>query len=77
MTTTIFENGNLKPGIYKIQNIYTETFLDIEVHSREMCCRPKRDLGEGRGLVRSRYQPPGVTYLTIGSGKSNGLEMGI
>ena len=49
---SIFKDGKLKPGTYKIQNIYTETFLDIEIHSRGMCCRPARDLGEGRGLVR-------------------------
>jgi len=51
---SILKDGELKPGIYKIQNIYTETFLDIHVHSREVCCRPAKDLGEGRGLV-SRY----------------------
>ena len=45
---SIFE---LKPGIYKIQNIHSETYLDIEVRSREVCCRPARDLGEGRGFV--------------------------
>lgn len=49
---SIFEGGRLNPGVYKIQNIYTETFLDIEVHSREVCCRPAHDLGEGRGIVR-------------------------
>lgn len=48
----IFENGKLKPGVYQIQNIKTETFLDIEVHTRELCCRPERDLGRGRGFVR-------------------------
>ena len=51
-SSSIFEGGILKPGIYKIQNIYTETFLDIEVHSRGVCCRPAKDLGEGRGIVR-------------------------
>ena len=51
-TSSIFEDGKLKPGIYKIQNIETENYLDIEVHTRKVCCRPARDLGEGRGLVR-------------------------
>ena len=51
---SIFEDGKLRPGIYKIQNIYTETFLDIEVHSRDLCCRPVGSLGEGRGIVRHR-----------------------
>ena len=53
-SSSIFKDGQLKPGIYKIQNIQSETYLDIEVHSREMCCRPAKDLGEGRGLI-SRY----------------------
>jgi len=51
---SIFKDGKLKSGIYKIQNILTENYLDIEVHSRQVCCRPAKDLGEGRGLV-SRY----------------------
>jgi len=49
---SIFENGRLKPGIYKIQNLYSKTYLDIHEHSRETCCRPARDLEEGGGLVR-------------------------
>jgi len=61
MTSTsipsIFENGKLKPGIYKIQNLYTEGFVDIHEHSREMCCRPARDLGDGRGMVRQHPLP--------------------
>ena len=55
----IFEDGKLKPGIYKIQNIFAENYVDIELHSREMCCRPAKNLAEGRGLV-SRYLPPAV-----------------
>ena len=50
--TSILEDGKLKPGIYKIQNLKCETFIDIITHAREVCCRPARDLGEGRGLVR-------------------------
>jgi len=49
--SSILENGKLKPGIYKIQNIHNETYLDIEVLTREMCCRPAEKLGEGRGFV--------------------------
>ena len=48
---SILEGGKLKPGIYKIQNINTETYLDIEVDTREVRCRPAKDLKEGRGLV--------------------------
>ena len=49
---SIFDNGKLKPGIYKIQNLYTQTYLDIHEHSRQMCCRTVQNLEEGRGLVR-------------------------
>ena len=48
----IFEDGKLKPGIYKIQNLRSETYLDVHHHSKEVCCRPARDLEDGRGLVR-------------------------
>jgi hypothetical protein len=51
-SSSVFKDGKLKPGIYKIQNIHTDTYLDIEVSTREVCCRPAKDLGEGRGLVR-------------------------
>lgn len=51
-SSSIFNNGKLNPGIYKIQSIFTQTYLDIEVHSRDVCCRPAKDLEEGRGLVR-------------------------
>jgi len=53
-SSSILQDGKLKPGIYKIQNIQSETYLDIEVPLREVCCRPAKDLGEGRGFVR-RY----------------------
>ena len=53
---SILKDGKLKPGIYKIQNINTETYVDVEVHTREVRCRPAKDLGEGRGLV-SRCSP--------------------
>ena len=35
LSSSIFENGKLKPGIYKIQNIKSEAYLDIEVATRE------------------------------------------
>lgn len=50
-TSPIFENGSLKSGIYKIQNLFSDTYLDIHHHSMQLCCRPARDLEEGRGLV--------------------------
>ena len=53
-SSSILKDGKLKPGIYKIQNIHTETYLDIEVHTRKVCCRPAENLKEGRGLVSRR-----------------------
>ena len=52
---SIFEDGRLRPGIYKIQNLYSQTFLDIHEHSRELCCRPATALADGRGHVRPFY----------------------
>ena len=49
---SIFENERLRPGVYKIQNLRSETYLDIHRHSKELCCRPARDLEDGGGLVR-------------------------
>ena len=51
-TVSIFKDGKLKPGIYKIQNLHAQTYMDIHEHSRDVCCRPATALGEGRGLVR-------------------------
>ena len=59
-SSSIFEGGRLKPGIYKIQNLYSQGYVDIYEHSREMCCRSAQDLGEGRGLVRPPYPVPVV-----------------
>ena len=53
---SILQDGKLKPGIYKIWNILTEVYVDIEVHSRSVCCRPAQNLEEGNGLVRSFHQ---------------------
>jgi len=75
--SSIFEEGNLKPGIYKIQNVFTETFADIEMHSRQVCCRPAKDLAEGRGLVCWYPSPAVSTYLTFRSGKSKASVMDI
>jgi len=49
---SIFKDGKVKPGIYKIQNTVAGTFLDYEVHTRELLCRPADDLGGDKGLVR-------------------------
>ena len=56
--SSILEGGELKAGIYKIQNLFAQTYLDIHEHSRELCCRPAEKLAEGRGLVRPFPRPP-------------------
>ena len=50
--SSIFKDGKLKPGIYKIQNLFNEGYVDIYEHSREMRWRSAQELEEGRGLVR-------------------------
>ena len=50
-SSSILENGKLKQGIYKIQNIQSRTYLDVEVHTMEVCGRPAKNLEEGRGFV--------------------------
>ena len=74
---SIFKDGKLKPGVYKIQNIASETYLDVDISSRGLCCRPAKDLDEGRGLVRWYVCYPRSAYLTIASGKSksSGLDI--
>ena len=47
---SMFEDGKLKPGVYKIQNIVGQTYLDIRDHTQELCCRPAAAL-DGKGLV--------------------------
>ena len=33
---SIFEDGKLKPEIYKIQNLYSQTFLDLREFARAL-----------------------------------------
>lgn len=48
---TIFEDGKLKPGLYKIQNLASKTYLDIHEHSMELYCRPTAALEKDDGVV--------------------------
>ena len=56
-SVSIFKDGKLKQGIYKIQNLYSQTYMDIHEHTRDVCCRPATALGEGRGLVCPFHRP--------------------
>ena len=75
MTSSIFLDGKLKPGIYMIQNIHSETYLDFHLRSMELCCRPRRDLERRRGLVRIR-SPLQLTDLTTGKWEIKNLGEG-
>jgi len=52
-SVSIFEDGKLKSGIYKIQNIVGQTHLEVRDHSKQLCCRSAAALKDGNGLVRS------------------------
>jgi len=71
--SSVFKTGELKPGIYKIQNIYTEAFLDIHVHTLEgsVLSSPQRSWG-GKGTRKSVSKgPPKLSQQspeTLGSG---------
>ena len=50
-SSSIFKDGKVKPGIYKIQNLYHQGYVDIQEYSRKL--HTSRDLENRRGLVRS------------------------
>ena len=50
-SSSVFKDGKLKPGVYKIQNLYHQNYLDVQEHSRQLWGYPAGDLEEGRGLV--------------------------
>ena len=56
-SSSIFKDGKLKPGIYRVQSLFNEAFIDVQEHSRELYCRSFQDLGEERGLVRRKISP--------------------
>ena len=51
-SSSLFEDRKLKSEIYKLQNLYSWTYLDINEHSRQLCCRPTHNLEDGYGFVR-------------------------
>jgi len=66
--TSIFKDGKLKPGVYKIQNIAGQTY--VGEHTRELCCRPATLL-EGNGLVGSLPRLAHIVVIVVVfSGKS-------
>ncbi|KAF9781777.1 hypothetical protein BJ322DRAFT_243880 [Thelephora terrestris] len=67
--SSIFKDGKLKPGIYKIQSLYSQAFIDIHEHSRDVCCRPATLLGEGRGLWEIKPLGAGYSVKRVDPGR--------
>jgi len=55
---SIFQGGKLKPGIYKIQNLASGTYVDTKDDVRELCGRPTSALENGKGQVRPQHDRP-------------------
>ena len=71
-SASIFTDGKLEPGIYKIQNIVSQTYVDIREHTKELCCRPATVLEDGKGLVGScPHLNPIFSVIVIISGRSS------
>jgi hypothetical protein len=52
-SSSILENGKLKPGIYQIQNLAGQTYVEMQESERQLCGRPATVLSTGDGVVRS------------------------
>lgn len=50
---SIFADGKLKPGTYKVQNLASDTYLEVLEPSKELCCRPGTVLAPKDALVIS------------------------
>ena len=69
-TVPIFESGKLMPGVYRIQNIVGQTYVDTLEHTKELCCQPSTLL-EGKGLASPCSKSTRKTVLiAVFSGKS-------
>ena len=65
-STSIFKDEKLRPGIYMIQNIVSQTCVDIQGYTGELCGRPAAVL-EGKGLVGPCFHwlPPSHRWLYL------------
>jgi len=51
-SSSILENGKPKPGIYQIQNLAGQTYVEMQESVRQLCGRPSMASSAGDGLVR-------------------------
>jgi len=64
---SVFQDGRLKPGTYKIRNIVSKTFVDIKDDLRELCGRPSTVLEQGRDHWDIQPLGPGYTIRKAGN----------
>lgn len=67
---SIFVDGKLKSGVYKVQNLASQTYLEVLDHSKELCCRIAAVLTPKDALV-IRNAPPiieRIVFLMLNSG---------
>jgi len=60
---SIFVAGKLKPGRYKVQNLASQTYLEVLEPSKELCCRPASVLSPKDALVILEHNPVRRTVL--------------
>lgn len=74
---SIFVDGKLKQGAYKVQNLASKTYLDVLKHSDELCCRPGTVLAPNDAVVNLNelLAFERLMYLILsGNFKSRGLD---
>jgi len=71
-SVSIFKDGKLKPGIYKIQNIVGQTYLEVRNHSKQLCCRSATALKDGNELVHVCFIYHGNESSPVGDLSSSG-----
>jgi len=66
---SIFLDGKLKPGTYRVQNVTGHTFLEIHWDSGQLCCRPASVLSEKDGLWEFQVCGSGYQIKKLEDGK--------
>ena len=64
---SLLRDGKLKPGVYKIQNVASQNFVDVQDNQKDLCCRPINALGD-MGQVTWCPTYPTPCQLTTFSG---------